>query len=218
MSNKKDQLEALSEIRSLMERSSRFLTLNGLAGVFAGIFAIVGTVAAYLYLDMKITDSGYYFHVRNSEGELNKGFIIFFTSTAFIMLLCSIVAASWLAVQKAKKNNLPVWDKTASRMLVALLIPLITGGFICLLMAYYGLFWFIAPMTLIFYGLALVNASKYTLSDIEQLGIMEIIIGLISCFFIGYGLLFWALGFGILHIVYGIVMYYKYERSSGKAQ
>jgi hypothetical protein len=44
------------------------------------------------------------------------------------------------------------------------------------------------------------------------LGICEIGLGLIASIYMGYGLLFWAVGFGVLHIIYGIVMYMKYER------
>jgi hypothetical protein len=58
----------------------------------------------------------------------------------------------------------------------------------------------------------LINASKYTFNDIRYLGFCEIILGLGAAVYVGYGLYFWALGFGILHIIYGAMMYYKYER------
>ena len=115
-------------------------------------------------------------------------------------------------MRKAKRKGLPVWDSTAKRLLLNLLIPLATGGLFCLVLLYHRQVGMIAPATLIFYGLALLNASKYTLNDIRYLGILEIIIGLIASVYIGYGLLFWAVGFGVLHIVYGIVMYSKYEK------
>ena len=57
-----------------------------------------------------------------------------------------------------------------------------------------------------------VNASKYTLNDIRYLGLTEIFLGLVALVFLEYSLLFWAIGFGLVHIIYGIVMYYKYER------
>ena len=76
----------------------------------------------------------------------------------------------------------------------------------------YKIFGLVAPTTLLFYGLALYNAGKYTLDEIRYLGVSEIILGLLGCIFIGYGLMFWALGFGVLHIVYGFMMWWKYER------
>jgi hypothetical protein len=72
----------------------------------------------------------------------------------------------------------------------------------------------VAPATLVFYGLALVNGSKYTLNDIRNIGYLEAGLGVVSMFVPGYGLWFWALGFGVLHIVYGVTMYYKYERAA----
>ena len=40
----------------------------------------------------------------------------------------------------------------------------------------------------------------------------EVVLGMISLSALQYGLLFWALGFGVLHIAYGTYMYLKYEK------
>jgi len=64
---------------------------------------------------------------------------------------------------------------------------------------------------LIFYGLALVDAGKFTYGEVFYLGILEIITGLVSAFFPSLGLFFWIFGFGVLHVIYGLVMYRKYE-------
>jgi len=97
-------------------------------------------------------------------------------------------------------------------MLIHLFIPLITGGLFALILLYRNDSTLLASVTLIFYGLALVNAGKYTLGEIQYLGVFEIVLGLLAGIFTCWGLLFWAIGFGILHIVYGLVMYYRYER------
>ena len=127
-------------------------------------------------------------------------------------MVASIVVGLILTWRSAKKNGQTIWDATAKRMLINLMIPLVTGGFFCMILLMHGLIGLVAPVTLIFYGLALINGSKYTLDDIRYLGICEIILGLLASIFIGYGLLFWAIGFGVLHIVYGMLMYNKYER------
>ena len=98
-------------------------------------------------------------------------------------------------------------------MLFNFMIPLITGGIFSLTLLSQGFYGFVAPATLIFYGLALVNGGKHTLNDIKYLGLSEIAVGLVALYFVGYGLLFWAFGFGILHIIYGTVMYFKYDRN-----
>jgi len=212
MDNQTDPLKTLSEIRSIMERSSRFISLSGLSGVFAGIFALLGALAAYVYLNLNITTPGYYEYAHNAGGEPNADFYKFFFTDAVLVLLASLAFGIILTMRKAKLKGQTIWDATAKRLIINLLIPLISGGIFCLILLSHGLIGLVAPATLIFYGLALLNASKYTLDDIRFLGIFEIILGLIASVYIGYGLLFWAFGFGILHIIYGIVMYYKYER------
>ena len=104
-----------------------------------------------------------------------------------------------------------VWDSTARRMVISLFVPLATGGIFCLILLYHHLVFLMAPSTLLFYGLALINASKYTLHEARVLGISEVILGLMAAWLVGYGLLFWAIGFGVLHIFYGLMMYFRYE-------
>jgi hypothetical protein len=212
MDNQKDQLETLSEIRSLMERSSRFISLSGLSGVFIGVFALIGTVAAYIFLSLSICSGEYYKLAFTDQGEINYSFFTFFIVDAIFILTGSFILVTVFSIRKAKENGQTIWDATAKRLVINLFIPLVAGGLFCLVLLYHGLIGLIAPATLLFYGLALINASKYTLNDIRYLGLMEIALGLIASVYIGYGLLFWAFGFGILHIVYGIVMYNKYEK------
>lgn len=220
MDKQNEHLENLSEIRSLMERSSRFISLSGLSGVIAGIFAILGATAAYYYIDIHSQSSNdysttpyYYFeYIISENGSLNSDALTFFFADAIAILLLSLLVGVLLTVRRAKQKGHSIWDTTAKRLLINLMIPLITGGLFCLVLLYHGLVAFIAPTTLIFYGLALLNASKYTLDDIRYLGICEIGLGLISSMYIGYGLIFWTIGFGILHIIYGMVMYNKYEK------
>jgi hypothetical protein len=210
--------ETLAEIRSLMERSSRFISLSGLSGVATGIFALIGAAFVYFYLEILPFDGKriYYVEAINSS-KWGMNYITFFFLDAFIVLVAAISAGIFFTTRKAKRAGLKTWDATAKRLLINLLIPLITGGFFCLGLFYHGFLGFLAPTTLVFYGLALVNASKYTLNDIRNLGYCQIILGIISLFFLGHGLEFWAIGFGILHIIYGSLMYWKYERPNTRA-
>jgi hypothetical protein len=201
-----EHLKAITDIRSMMERSSRFISLSGLSGIFAGIFALCGAYMAYTKLNSlngiyKLLDRGAFIDV-----------VIYLLLDASIVLLASLAVGIALTVRNSKKKGVKIWDTTSKRLLINLMIPLVTGGFFCLIFLYHGLVGFVAPATLIFYGLALINASKYTLNDIRYLGICEIVLGLTASVYIGYGLFFWAAGFGLLHIIYGSVMYFKYER------
>jgi hypothetical protein len=204
-------LDTLQDIRKMMQRSSRFISLSGLSGIAAGIWALIGSYIAYTWLNE------YYYEYDNNGGFTGSSFRelklnLFLLAVAVLTL--SIVSAIYFTWRKAGKDNIPMWDHSMKLLMINLLIPLITGGLFILSMLQQNDWHFIAPAFLIFYGLALVNGSRYTVTDIRYLGYLEIIVGLINTQFTGSGLYFWAFGFGILHIIYGFVMWWKYERSS----
>lgn len=198
----KDYLQDIQDIKQMMNKSSQFLSLSGLSGIMAGIYALAGALATkYIYN----INYGRYITLESNSFKAIIGI-------AVIVLLLSVVTAYILTSIKSKKRGETIWNATSKRLMVNFLIPLVTGGIFSVLLLqnkYYGL---IAPITLIFYGLACVNASKYTLRDVRYLGITMIIIGLTASYFMGYGLEFWALGFGVCHILYGSIMYFKYDR------
>ncbi len=212
MNNENEQLEALSEIRSMMERSSRFISLSGLSGVAAGVFALAGAALVYNHLHLGITSAWDYNEVINMTNAEFSNFFFFLMVTATGVLLASLAAGIFFTVRKAKVARLKVWDATAKRLVINMFIPLVAGGLFCLSLLMHHIIGVVPPAVLIFYGLACVNASKYTLHDVRYLGLIEIVLGLIGLVFMEYSLLLWAIGFGVLHIIYGIVMYYKYER------
>jgi hypothetical protein len=202
----KQHLQDLTEIRSMMERSSRFISLSGLSGVFAGMFALVGAYIAYNRI------------LEDNEGEYlnlleNTPLLRFIVIDGIVVLTFSLIFAFYFTARQAKRKGLKLWDNTSRRLLVNMGVPLIAGGFFCLILLQQAPH-LIDSATLVFYGLALINASKYTYDDVKYLGYIEVVLGL-ACGLLNewrIGLLFWSLGFGVLHIAYGIVMYKKYER------
>lgn len=203
--NQKHQ-EDLAHIRSMMERSSRFISLSGLSGVFAGLSALIGGL--YVYQLFKINGIDYFADGLNTISfKLVSELVI----TGIAILVCAFVFGLAFTIRKSKKYNLPIWTSATKKMLFNLAIPLLVGGLFCLSLLYHQNYGLIAPATLLFYGLALINAEKYTFSDVKYLGYCQIILGCISLFYIGYGLVFWIIGFGILHILYGLVMFKKYK-------
>lgn len=210
MSENQEHLEQLQHIRNMMERSSRFISLSGLAGVFAGFFALAGAAAFYIFLNKKL-NYAYTDFAKSVPVDISLDLRKFVLLDAAAVVVLSLLFAVFFTTRNAKNNGQAIWDSAAKRMLINLFIPLIAGGVYSLVLLSYGWFGLIAPTTLIFYGLALLNASKYTLDEIRWLSISEILLGLIGCFFIGYGITLWAIGFGVLHIIYGLVMYMKYE-------
>jgi hypothetical protein len=217
MEKEHQTLQDLAQIRSLMERSSRFLSLSGLSGIFAGIYALIG--ASIVYFDLKVISSkdniiaySQYINSNDNETMLNQK-LFFLVILAVVVLLLSVLTGYLFSRAKSKKMGIKLWDSNAKRLLFHLFIPLITGGFFCIILIRHGALGLVAPATLIFYGLALLNASKFTFNEIKYLAICEIVLGIFGCYFYGMGLLFWTIGFGVLHLVYGTVMYLKYERN-----
>ena len=175
----KNYHEDLSHIRQMMEKSSRFISLSGLSGVFAGLVALVGAI--YVYYVFQREGINYFDGNRNVfNQDLVKELILIGT----VILILAILSGYFFTAKKSKEKNLKVWDKTTKRLLFNFSIPLVTGGLFCLGLLYHQLFVMVAPSTLIFYGLALVNAEKYTLTDVKYLGYCEIVLGLLSFFFL----------------------------------
>lgn len=203
-----DVLAELSSIRSLMERSAKFISLHGLSGVMAGFYALIGAYVGYRMVYQPGTSWAYRDYYINDETIVFRLALV-----ALSVLVCSVGTGILLSIRKARQKKQPIWNSASKGLLVNAGIPLLTGGILIFILLYRGYFGVIASASLIFYGLALVSGSHYTFKDVKWLGILEICLGLLAALMPGYGLLFWSAGFGVLHIIYGLVMYYKYDSS-----
>jgi hypothetical protein len=197
----------IASIRTMMERSAKFISLSGLSGVLAGVYALLGALAAYYTVHYPISPFHYRIYSIREIDNLWKLLAI-----AAVVLVASISTVLWLSNRKAKKHNLKLWNSASKQMLLSLAIPLVSGGIFILIMLYTGHFGLAAPACLVFYGIALIQGSTNTYDEVRYLGFCEIILGLASAIVPGYGLVFWAVGFGVLHIVYGAIMYNKYDK------
>jgi hypothetical protein len=210
MKNIESSAEDLKAIRKIMEESTRFLSLSGFSGIFLGLFAIAGAVFAWFL----VLDKGNISFDRNlnSFSGNDAEYIIWkMLAVALVVLVFSVTTAVYLSIRNAKQSGISFWSPASRRLLLNLIIPLAAGGLFALILSIQNQILLIIPVFLIFYGLALINAGKFTYSEIFYLGLFEILTGLLSALFPAQGLLFWILGFGILHIVYGVMMYRRYE-------
>jgi hypothetical protein len=208
MKEKQDYIRDIAEVRSMMERSSKFLSLSGFAGIMAGIYALGGAYTAYKVFGFNPNGIGY--GGPGSEGL--SGGLLKVILLATLVLVLALGTAIFLSSKKAGKRGEKLWNPATRRVLIRMAVPLVAGGLLILVMISRGLVGLVAPMSLIFYGLALYNASQFTYEEVRSLGLIQIVLGLLGAYFVGYGLLFWAIGFGLAHIVYGIYMHYRYER------
>lgn len=201
-----DLVKELASIRNLMEKSSKFISISGISSILIGTYALLG--AAYAYYQVYGFDSqmGYRDHYVNEPLVIVK-----LSLTALLVLIASIFTGVFMAIKKAKANRQSIWNTTSRALLFAMAVPLCTGGLFAIIAIFKENYAVVSSILLIFYGLALTAGSHYTFNEIKGLGILEIVLGLLALLFPGNGIIFWALGFGVLHIIYGVIVHKKYE-------
>lgn len=208
MKKDKDYIQDIAEIRSMMERSSKFLSLSGWAGIMAGIYALAGALAAYTIYDFNPTTVGGSLNSDSSSYPALFNIVLL----ALAVLLFALLTAIYVSLREARKREEKLWNTTSKRLLINMVTPLFVGGILILILISKDMIGFIAPFSLLFYGLALFSGGNFTYPEVRILGIIQISLGLISSYFVEYGLIFWSLGFGVVHIIYGIYMQFKYIR------
>lgn len=195
-------IEDLKHIRSMMERSSKFLSLSGISGISAGIIALLGAGAAHYIMQGKLQITGNILY-------------------DFVIIAISVIALAgglglYFSLRKAKKSRSKFWMPVTLQILKDFGVPMVIGGLFCIMLIYQHATHMVASAMLIFYGLSLIAAGARTYRDIKILGACEIILGLLAGIFVYNGLLFWSIGFGVMHILYGIIMYCKYDAKPAK--
>src|SRR6187402_2009309 len=218
MENQVHGLETLQDIRSMMEKSSRFISLSGWSGIAAGVCALIGAALAYPEIvayrvaksSTELVDPLRDYSASDSHDRLEQKLIII----AAVVFIAAFISAFLFTYFRSRKTGIPIWGGSARRLMWNTVLPMVTGGLVILKMLELGYYELIAPCCLIFYGLALVNGSKYTLGEVKYLGYGQVVLGIMNLWLLGYGLFFWAAGFGILHIIYGTLMWWKYERKA----
>lgn len=208
MQEEQDYIRDIAQIRSIMERSSKFLSLAGWAGIMAGLYALAGAYIAYAVLDF---NPGELVYSPAQSGGSSAG-LVKVIGLASLILVLAIGTAILLSYNKATKRREKLWNAIVRRLLINMAVPLLAGGLLLLILIGKGLIGLLAPVALLFYGLALYNASQFTYEEVKSLGLIQIGLGLLSAYYVEYGLVCWALGFGVAHIMYGIYMHYRYER------
>ncbi len=210
MNSSTQNLDALKDIKKMMERSSRFISLSGWSGIVAGLCALAGAVAGWCRINLyqrNLSD----LNITCPDCLRNDLIII-----AAIVFTAAFATATFFTYLKSKKEGVDIWGVTARRLMWNTLLPMLTGGCILLRMLQLKEYGLIAPGCLLFYGLALVNGSKYTMGEVRYLGYAEILLGIVTLWLDHQGLVCWAIGFGVFHIIYGVAMWWKYDRQGSE--
>ena len=205
----------ISLIKNLMEKSSKFSNLSGYAIATTGLLALLGAVFVYFDLGISISEKYIsYAELINQTGNANSIYtkIKLLVIIASLILLTSLLILYVTAKLKSERHDINLFNSSFSRALKSLFIPVLSGGVFCGFLILHKIYGLVAPATLIFYGLGLISASKYSYNELELLGYLELLLGTIASYYMGSGLLFWMIGFGIGHIVLGFFIHYKYDK------
>jgi hypothetical protein len=208
--NQDSSIQALNEIRSIMDRSARFISLSGWSGIWAGTTALAGAAVAWRWL--QLPRYSYVGKVNQASADYFDPYTINFIWLGLLVFCTALLGGFYFTWRKAQRLGHKLWNNASRQMLIQLFFPLFAGGVFSFIFIYYGIGILVPPACLAFYGLSLISASRHTYSDIRYLGMLDVTLGCASLFFPGFGLYFWALGFGVLHILYGAIMWNKYDK------
>jgi uncharacterized membrane protein YjjP (DUF1212 family) len=193
----------LERIIEIMERSSICLSLSGLGGISAGIVALISASWAYYYL--------LFCNTHDVTALQQK--LLLWAAVTFIVAFLSMLFFSY---RRSKKMKLPFWNKPTRRLILSFAIPFIAGSFIILWVLNKPQYHFLlSPVSLIVYGIAMFCGSHYSTKETSYLAVSEMFLGCLTLWLpANYGLFMWAIGFGVLHIIYGAVVWSRYERKN----
>jgi len=200
-----ENLKGTTEMDAVGNRSTHFFSLRGFPGILVGIYALLGAITFRQLLNN-------HQNLNSAVSFLPISYLEYLlTSIVFLVLVISIISVYISAFRKAKRSHKKLWGPVSRRFLIHVSLPLLAGGVICILLYEYGLIRYISSAMLIFYGLTFFSARKYISNTTRNAGIVILLIGLVSTQFIDYGLYFWVIGFGFIHVIYGIVTYRKHD-------
>ena len=202
-----EPMESLREIRSIMERSTTFMSLTGLSGVVSGLIGILTVIIVSVKLK-SVFLSGNAIYRMVTQPDLRLFIII----TALAALILALASGLLLTCLKARKRKQEIWNSVSRRFAVHLFLPLVAGGLFTIALVLNGQLQFVCPAMLLFFGLALVNAARFVQMDMFWLGTLEVSLGVAASFWTPGGLILWGGGFGLATLLYGTFMYFKYER------
>ena len=211
--NDKNPIEDLREIRRMMESSTKFLSLSGLSGVFAGLSALVGSWFAYQEVK-HFTKLRVHYMIQGRDSEWEDQFALTLVLYGVVILIAALSLGAFFTWLKAKKEGKNLCTPLSIRLIISLMVPLAFGCLFLAGMFYQRLYDFIPPTILMIYGFSLLNASKYVHIELKYLALCELALGILAIFMLHWNFILWIIGFGILHVLYGTIMYFKYDRNN----
>jgi hypothetical protein len=181
-------MDNLRYIRETMERSQSFTAVSGVGGVLMGLIALGATFLA----------------VRS---ETTEAWVTVWMSAAVLSLGIALVAMT----MKARAAGGSLLVGAGRKFAWNLTPPLLVGGLLTVAMTQMGAATLLPGVWLLLYGTGVVTGGAFSVRVVPLMGLAFMLVGAAALFApAAWGNLFMAGGFGLLHIVFGIVIWRKH--------
>ncbi|HXG86130.1 MAG TPA: hypothetical protein VNI84_19070 [Pyrinomonadaceae bacterium] len=181
-------MDNLRFIRETMERSAVFTSVPGYGGALMGATAVGAAIIAH-------------------NQPLIKNWLIVWLIEAILAFSIGLFAL-W---QKSKNSGESLASVPAKKFALAFAPPIVAGIILTALLYYRGFYEFLPCVWLTLYGTAVVTGGAYSVRIVPIVGWIFVALGAVAAFApASAGNLLMALGFGAMHIVFGLIVARRY--------
>jgi len=181
-------MDNLRYIRETMERSSSFTGISGWGQVAIGVTALAAAVLAA------------------QQATVKSWLAVWFVEAMFSLLI-----AGWSMDRKARAAGLPLFSGPGRKVAFSLSPPLLAGALLTAVLYRAGSTNSIPGMWLLLYGTGVVTGGMFSVPVVPVMGLCFMTLGAAALFAPAFlANWFLALGFGILHITFGVIIARRY--------
>ena len=177
-------MDNLSFIRSTMERATSFTAVPGWGGVAMGATALVAAAIAPLQ--------------GSPDGWLR------------VWLVEALVAGaigSYAMARKARRSEGAALSRPTRRFLLSYAPPILVGALLTFVLHREGLFRVLPGLWLMLYGTGVVTGGAFSVRVVPVMGLCFMAVGAVALVApASWGDPALALGFGVLHIIFGVII------------
>jgi hypothetical protein len=183
-------LDNIRFIRDAMERAGSFTSIPGWGGVGVGITAIVTAVIAQQFL--------------------GKSLRLWLATWLAEAVVAAIIGFGTMTL-KARRSEAPFMSGAAKRFFISYFAPLVAGAVITFALVRVEAYAAIPATWLLLYGTAFVSSGAFSIRVIPVMGIAFMLFGVLSAFVpLNASNVILGIGFGGLHIIFGLIIARSY--------
>jgi hypothetical protein len=199
--------EDIEFIKKTIEESGTYTNIPASGYITAGVLGICGCLLTYYRLG---TDT------LSNISAIKSGEILFLSTTWALVFIFAVIAVVCLSILNARKNSTQAWNALASRVFLPQIPVVIVAGILSIALTARGLYELIPAVWLLCYSIMTFYVSYYTGLEHKIQGIIFLVLGILSVFTSAFhSLIFLAIGFGAVNIIFGIVRLLKVIGSHG---